>query len=129
MTWLIASALLLAFQWIPYIANRAWLWGLPSFLHNYPPGFPAEEPEPPMWAQRAKRAHLNMVETFAPFAALVLAAQALGRGPEVAVAAMVFFLSRLLYALVYTLGLPGLRTPVYLVSWGAIVFMGVKLLV
>lgn len=127
--WLVASALLLVLQWVPYIAQRAFLWGFGTFLQNYPEGFPAKEPEPPAWAVRAKRAHLNMVETFPAFAAVVLAAVTLGDPADtIGTAARIFFFSRVAYAVVYTLGLPFLRTPTYLVGWGTIVWIGVTLL-
>lgn len=127
--WLVAAAVLTVLQWTPYIAQRAFLWGFGTFLTNYPDRFPAQEPEPPLWAQRAKRAHLNMVETFPAFAAVVLAGEVAGASvPGAAMAAQLFFVSRVLYAAVYTMGLPFLRTPVYLVSWGAILYLGVGLL-
>ena len=118
--YLALSAGLMLLQWTPYIVNRLFNWGLLAFIHNYPEGFPATEQEPPLWAQRAKRAHLNMVETFPAFAVAVLLASSTSlNGPLVASCAAVFFYARLAYALVYSFGIPYLRTPVYLVSWGA----------
>lgn len=129
LSWLVAAALLTMLQWVPYIANRALLWGLPTFLGNYPEGYPATEPEPPPWAARAKRAHLNMVETLPAFAAVVLAAELSGAPSETtAPTAAVFVVARALYAIVYTAGIPFLRTPVYLVSWGAVLFLCAQLL-
>ena len=72
--YLVLSGVLTALLWTPYILARVFLWGLPSFLNNYPSGFPKESPEPPMWAIRAHRAHLNMVETMPAFIAVVVAA-------------------------------------------------------
>ncbi len=127
--WLVAGALLTVLQWTPYILHRAFLWGFGTFLNNYPEGFPHKEPEPAMWAQRAKRAHLNMVETFPGFAAVILAGE-LSKEP-VAGAEMIaatFVIARILYAVVYTAGTPYLRTPVYLVSWGCILYLGIGLM-
>lgn len=118
--YLVFSALLMLLQWTPYIVNRLFVWGPVAFLNNYPEGFPATEPEPPLWAQRAKRAHLNMVETFPAFAvAVLIAGQTANVDPATVIYAAVFFYSRLVYTLVYSLGIPFLRTPSYLVSWGA----------
>lgn len=125
------SGLLAVLLWTPYILARVFVWGLPAFLNNYPEGFPARQPEPPLWAQRAQRAHLNMVETLPAFVAVVLAAgllQGEAAGATVALWAQVFFFARLAHALVYTLGLPYLRTPVYLVSWAAVLVIGAQVL-
>ncbi|MDD9893501.1 MAG: MAPEG family protein [Gammaproteobacteria bacterium] len=123
------SGLLTVLLWVPYIAARALQWGIPTFLHNYPKGYPAVEPTPPLWAQRAKRAHLNMVETLPAFAVVLIAAIQLGADAAfVGGAAQLFFFARIAHAVVYTLGVPALRTPTYLVSWGAILAIGASLL-
>lgn len=118
--YLALSAALLLLQWTPYILNRVFAWGLLTFLNNYPEGYPETEPEVPLWAARAKRAHMNMVETLPAFAVAVLLSASNSMIETLVVScAAVFFYSRLAYALVYTLGIPYLRTPTYLVSWGA----------
>ena len=125
--YLALSGLLTALLWTPYIVGRLFLWGLPTFLHNYPEGYPASEPETPLWMERSKRAHLNMIETMPAFIAVVVAAGLLGdaeSGATVAKWASIFFFARIAHAVVYTLGIPGLRTPVYLVSWAAILMIG-----
>ncbi|QUL38985.1 MAPEG family protein [Erythrobacter sp. JK5] len=116
-------------MWVPYIVARLFVWGPLNFLSNYPAGFPATEPDPPMWAQRAKRAHLNMVETMPAFVAVVAAAAFLPGetdGEVIGFWAMVFFNARIVHYAVYTLGVPYLRTPVYLVSWAAILMIGIQ---
>ena len=65
--YLAASGILTVLMWTPYILSRVMVWGIPTFLNNYPVNFPAQEPAAPMWAQRAKRAHLNMIETMPAF--------------------------------------------------------------
>lgn len=122
------SAALTLLLWTPYILARVFVWGLPTFLTNYPKNFPAEQPTPPLWAQRAQRAHLNMVETMPAFiGAVVSAGYFVGSIPAAASAigtwSMVFFWARVLHAIVYTLGVPGLRTPVYLISWAAVLMI------
>jgi uncharacterized MAPEG superfamily protein len=127
--YLAASGILTVLMWTPYILSRVMVWGIPTFLNNYPVNFPAQEPAAPMWAQRAKRAHLNMIETMPAFIAVVLAAAALA--PESTYSAVgqwaaVFFFARLAYAGIYILGVRYLRTPSYLVSWAAILMIGVQ---
>ena len=129
--YLALSGMLAVLLWVPYILARVVVWGLPAFLNNYPEGFPATEPEAPLWAQRAKRAHLNMLETLPAFASVVLGAGLLtggAAGTEIGFWAQVFFMARIAHAVVYTLGIPYLRTPVYLVSWAAILMIGSRIL-
>lgn len=129
--YLVLSGLLTVLLWTPYILARLFVWGLPTFLNNYPEGFPAKAPEPPLWAQRAQRAHLNLVETMPAFIAVVLGAGALADASAYATIgglAQIFFLARIGHAVVYTLGIPYLRTPVYLASWAAILVIGAQVL-
>lgn len=127
--YLALSAALMLIQWVPYILNRVFSWGLLTFINNYPSGYPNVEPEIPLWAARARRAHLNMVETLPAFAIAVIVAVAVSVSESlVANCAMVFFYARLAYAAVYTLGIPYLRTPTYLVSWGATLMILVNLI-
>lgn len=121
------SGLLTVLLWTPYIVARLFVWGLPTFLHNYPENFPVDQPQPPLWAERAKRAHLNMVETMPAFVAVIVAAALVGdadAAPTVNQWAAIFFFARIAHAIVYILGIPGLRTPVYLISWAAILAIG-----
>lgn len=127
--YLALSGMLTVLLWTPYILARVFVWGLPSFLNNYPAGFPVEQPAAPLWAERAKRAHLNLVETMPAFIAVVLGAAFFGgetSGATVGFWAQIFFVARLAHALVYTLGIPYLRTPTYLVSWAAILAIGLQ---
>lgn len=120
------SGALTVLLWTPYILARVFVWGPLTFLSNYPKGFPAEQPTPPLWAQRAQRAHLNMVETMPAFIAVIIGVDYLvgeSAGIVVGVWAQIFFYARVAHAIVYTLGVPGLRTPVYLVSWAAILMI------
>ena len=115
----------------PTSRPASFVWGLPAFLNNYPPGFPAQAPEPPLWALRSQRAHLNMVETLLAFVGVVWAASLLGGAAtagSVAMWAAVFFWARVGHAIVYTAGIPFLRTPVYLVSWFAVLAIGAQAL-
>jgi len=128
-TYLALSGMLTVLLWIPYIVGRLFVWGPLTFLTGYPENFPKEEPETPLWMERAKRAHLNMVETMPAFVAVVAAAGLLGDASiaeTVGTWAQVFFFARIGHAIVYTLGIPGLRTPVYLISWASILMIGAQ---
>ena len=126
------SSILCVLLWVPYIGARAFLvWGLPTFLTNYPDGFPAQSPKQPLWASRAQRAHLNLVETLPAFIGVVWASSVLGGATSagtVATWAAIFFWARVVHAVVYVAGVPFLRTPVYLVSWAAILVIGAQAL-
>ena len=79
-------------------------------------------------AGRAKRAHLNMIENIVLFAALVLiAAVANKANATTAMGAMIFFWARLVYAIVYVIGIPYLRTLVWLISAIGMVMIAVQL--
>lgn len=122
-TYLILSGVLTLLLWTPYILFRMVNWGLPAFLHNYPDGYPKQQADMPLWVHRSQRAHMNMIETLPAFTAVVLAAGYLATeqaGTTIGLWAQAFFLARIAHALVYTLGIPFLRTPTYLVSWAAI---------
>ncbi len=69
------------------------------------------------WAGRAQRAHMNLLESLAVFAIVVLVAHAVGRfNDTTSLGAHLFFWGRVAYALVYIAGIPWLRTGVWLVS-------------
>jgi len=127
--YLTLSGLLTLLLWTPYILARVFVWGLPAFLKNYTDDFPRTAPEQPLWAERAQRVHLNMVETMPAFLATVIGATFFASGSEntlsvIALWSAIFFWARVGHAAVYITGLPFLRTPVYLVSWLAILMIG-----
>ena len=129
--YLALSGVLTILLWTPYILARVFIWGIPTFLNNYPDGYPATQPETPLWVKRSQRAHLNMIETMPAFIAVVISAGFLATAADITVIemwAMVFFYSRIVHAIVYTLGVPYLRTPSYLVSWMSILMIGAAIL-
>jgi uncharacterized MAPEG superfamily protein len=109
--------LLTAALWIPYIICQVTTNG-PLSGENYVN--PAPRPVP-LWGQRANRAQLNAVETFAPFAALVLIAHVGGKeNTMTAFWAMSFFWLRLAHAVVYLLAVPFVRTLIFTLGFGAV---------
>jgi uncharacterized MAPEG superfamily protein len=81
---------------------------------------------PPLtgWASRAQRAHLNMLESLVVFAIFVLVAHAMGRfNATTALGANLFFWGRLVYAAVYVIGVPWLRTLIWGVSVAGLVLI------
>jgi uncharacterized MAPEG superfamily protein len=85
----------------------------------------------PDWVNRANRAHLNAVESFAPFAAVVLVGRVASISDPVTVAsAAVFFWARLAHAVVHVTGfsLFRARTLLFTVAWFAFMAFAVDIL-
>jgi uncharacterized MAPEG superfamily protein len=75
-------------------------------------------------AGRLDRARANFLETFAFFAALVLAVVATGRQDATsALGAQLYFWGRLVYVPIYAAGIPYLRTLVWAVSIAGLVLL------
>jgi uncharacterized MAPEG superfamily protein len=116
--WLMLTIILTGLMWIPYILDRATVRGLPVAMGNPSPADKAQSP----WAQRMMAAHDNAVENLVLFAPLVLIAHALNISNGVTVAACaVYFWARLAHLIVYTLGIPVLRTLFWTIGWLALV--------
>ncbi len=97
--------------------------GLPAAAGNRE-GLPAPEG----WVGRAQRAHRNMLENFALFAALVLVAHVAGKANATTVlGAQLFFWARLVYVPVYLIGIPWVRTGVWAVSVAGMVLIFLQL--
>lgn len=82
------------------------------------------------WAARARRARSNFVENVLLFLTVVLAVVVTGaRGPaNIELGAMIFAVSRALYLPIYLIGVPVLRTLLWLASIGGIALMVVGVL-
>ena len=105
--WLVLTVAMTGLFWLPYILDRIMVRGLMPTMAN--PG-PTDKPQS-AWAQRMMAAHTNAVENLVIFAPLVLVAQLLSIAtPTAAFACALFFWSRLAHVVVYTLGIPVLRT-------------------
>ena len=86
-------------------------------------------PPPTGMADRAARAHRNMLESLVLFAALVLMAAITGRANDfTAIGSMLFFWARLVYAVIFVIGLPWIRTGVWLVSIVGLIIIFAQLL-
>jgi len=108
------SAFLCLVLWIPYILSAIQTRGLASVV-GYPTG---EYGDLPDWAQRTRRAHVNLVENLVPFSALILIAHLGGEASgATAFGAALFFWARLLQAIVHIAGIPWVRTIAFAVSW------------
>ncbi len=120
LTWLTWTAVLTALLWVPYILGRFATAGLPT-----PDQYRDPTPPPaPDWVKRMNRAHLNAVESLAPFAALVLVAHVAGiANAATAMWAAVFFWARVAHAVIFWTGIPYLRTLAFAV--GLIATLGI----
>jgi uncharacterized MAPEG superfamily protein len=105
--WLMLTVAMTGLMWVPYILDRLMVRGLMGALAN---PSPSEKPQSP-WAQRLMAAHVNAVENLVIFAPLVLTARALSIATAAtAFACALYFWSRLAHVVVYTFGIPVLRT-------------------
>ncbi|HEV2560618.1 MAG TPA: MAPEG family protein [Rhizomicrobium sp.] len=112
---LTATAVLMMLLITPYGLYMWTHWPLGAVLGNR-----QDVPELPQWAQRARRAQLNMLENFPHFAALVIVANMAGFANEwTALGATIFFWARLVHAIVYTTGTWQLRAPAFFAGLGA----------
>ena len=112
------TAILTASLWIPYIACQVMTNG-----NLTPQNYLDPTPRPvPLWGMRANRAYVNAVESFAPFAALVIVVHLAGKAnATTAFLATSFFWLRLAHAVVYLLGIPYLRTVIYTLGYVAVI--------
>ena len=114
LTYLALTALLTGSLWIPYVVSQVMSNGFLKAENYVDP-----TPRPvPLWGKRADRTYMNAVETFAPFAVLVVLAHVAGKANAMtAFWAMSFFWLRVAHALVYLLGVPFVRTIVFVLGW------------
>jgi uncharacterized MAPEG superfamily protein len=105
--WLTLTIILTGVLWIPYILDRIAVRGLMGAMAN---PSPTDQPQS-AWAQRLQAAHVNAVENLVIFASLVLMLQVMHHSTRsTVIACAVYFWARLAHAIVYTLGIPVLRT-------------------
>lgn len=81
-------------------------------------------PEATPFSGRADRTARNTLENFALFAALALVAHVSGtQSPRVLLGAEIFFWARIVFVVVYYLGIPYLRTGVWTVGFAGLAMM------
>jgi uncharacterized MAPEG superfamily protein len=115
--WMTLTVLMTALFWVPYLVDRCAVRGIwPAISDTKPEGGGPHS----LWAQRAIRAHQNAVENLAIFVPAVLTAAALHIStPATRAATVAYFFARLVHFLVYTAGVPVLRTLAFTVGWVA----------
>ena len=97
--------------------------GLPMLAGNR-----EKMPEFTGWAGRAQRAHANMIVNLVMFSALVLVAVVAGKtNSTTLLGAQIFFSARVAYAIVYCVGIPWLRTAVWVASIVGLLMIFVQL--
>ena len=103
---------LTALMWIPYILNMIIVRGLIDAV-----GYPKDPKPLAPWAARMKSAHSNAVENLVVFAVLVLVANATGISNDIiAISAIVYFWARIAHFIVYTFGIPWVRTITFVIG-------------
>jgi uncharacterized MAPEG superfamily protein len=114
--WLTLTVILTGVLWIPYILDRIMVRGVKGAMAN-----PSRRDKPQSaWAERLYFAHTNAVENLIIFAPLVLILDIQGYSTTgTAVACAVYFWARLAHAIVYTMGIPVLRTLAFTVGFFA----------
>ncbi len=81
------------------------------------------------WGRRSKRAHLNLVENIAPFAAVVLIAHVAGAANETtALGATIFFWARLAMAVAHTFAIPFVRSVSWFISLAGLIMILMEIL-
>ncbi|HKA76860.1 MAG TPA: MAPEG family protein [Pseudolabrys sp.] len=114
--WLTLTVILTGLLWVPYILDRIMVRGMIGAMANPSRNDKAQSP----WAHRLYFAHTNAVENLIIFAPLVLILDAQGHSTEgTVIACAVYFWARLVHVIVYTMGVPVLRTLAFSVGFVA----------
>ena len=119
------TALFTGLIWVPIVLNRFVEIGIWKTLMNPERGAqPAAD-----WAYRLTSAHRNAIENLVVFAPLAITVHVLQLGTAgTALAAAVFFYARVAHAVVYTLGIPVLRTLAFAAGLAAELFLAGRIL-
>jgi uncharacterized MAPEG superfamily protein len=118
--YLLLTAILTGVLWVPVVVGYVKTRGpLNDDTYRTPPTTPL-----PPWVQRANRAHVNAVENFAPFAAVVLIAQLVNVSTATTVlCAEIYFFARLAHAAVHLSGIGHFKARTVLFTIGWIAFL------
>ena len=124
---LLLTAVLTGLLWIPVVVGYVLSRGLlKAEDYKVAPTSPL-----PAWVNRANRAHVNAVENFAQFAAVVLVAQLVGVSTYVTeCCAVIYFIARAAHAVVHISGAGFLmaRTILFTIGWIAFITYAVAVL-
>jgi len=123
--WLTLTTLMTGLFWMPYIINRMKEDGIWGALSN-----PETDSQPKAaWAQRMMAAHSNAIENLVIFAPLAIAVHLTGTGTELtAIAVKAYFFIRLTHYVVYSLGIPVVRTLMFIVGFACQVILAISVL-
>jgi len=114
-----------ALMWVPYVLARMTTHGVMRAIGNPGPGYPSDAP----WVDRARRAHMNAIENLAVFAPLVLVAAIVEVSTKATVlSAQIYVAARLAHFLIYTAGVPIVRTLAFLIGACATLVIAMALL-
>ena len=123
--WLSLTLAATALFTFPYVLNRIAVRGLWGTMSN--PSI--SDPPQPAWAERARSAHANATENLVLFAPAVIVVSMLNLGnASTVVACQLYFFSRLIHYVVYTAGIPVLRTLAFFGGWTGIAILVYRLL-
>ncbi len=123
--WLSATAIMTMLLWVPHIS---WLILQEGLIPALMDGNHVMQVKPE-WAKRAQKAHTNATDNLAAFGILVLVAHLAGIDPAATgQLAMYYFILRALHFAVYTLGLPVIRTVLYLGAIGVEIAIALQFL-
>jgi uncharacterized MAPEG superfamily protein len=122
--WLTLTVILTGLLWVPYVLNRMMVRGVGGAMAN-----PTRSATPHAeWATRLMFAHDNAIENLIVFAPLVLILAQIDYSTKWTVyACAVYFWSRVVHLIVYTLGLPVFRTLAFLVGFFAQVVLALAI--
>jgi uncharacterized MAPEG superfamily protein len=112
--WLTLTVGLTGLLWGPYMFDRMLVRGMWGAMAN-----PSRDDKPQsLWAQRLYFGHTNAVDNIAVFAPLVLILNAMDYSSKWTVmASAVYFWARLVHAVVYALGIVGVRSVAFIVGF------------
>jgi uncharacterized MAPEG superfamily protein len=114
-----------ALMWVPYVLARMTTHGVMRAIGTPGPGYPADPP----WADRARRAHINAIENLALFAPLILVGAIIEVSTKVTVlSAQIYVAARLAHYVIYTAGIPVVRTLAFLAGACATLAIAIALL-
>ncbi|GIL39693.1 MAPEG family protein [Roseiterribacter gracilis] len=112
-TYTALTAMFTGVLWVPLILNRIREKSMWPTLRD-----PAPDQPTASWALRLQKAHRNAIENLTVFAPLALAVPIAGMSTATtAMWCAVFFWARVAHALVYTFGVPVLRTVAFTVGF------------